>query len=218
MARWQGQVLMGMTDLGGNLDILSSFRPGEKLLFDLYDHPDDVKRLTWEAHHAWHHYFNELNKVLQPINPGYSDWSGIYSATPSYMLQSDLSYMISPQMFSEFVKPELEATINRLPRSFYHLDGVGQLGHLDELLTITQLNGVQWIPGHGKPDCAHWPDLYRKINAAGKLIQITDGSFASIRAVGEQIGTKSGLQHLPIMAPGELEAEFRHGLAQYGID
>jgi len=39
-----------MTDLGGNLDILSTFRPGTDLLLDLYDHPEDVKRLTGEAH------------------------------------------------------------------------------------------------------------------------------------------------------------------------
>ena len=45
--RWNGLVQVGMTDLGGNLDILSTFRPGEKLLLDLCDHPEDVKRLTW---------------------------------------------------------------------------------------------------------------------------------------------------------------------------
>ncbi len=43
--RWQGMVQVGMTDIGGNLDVLSAFRPGEKLLLDLYDCPDDVKRV-----------------------------------------------------------------------------------------------------------------------------------------------------------------------------
>ena len=218
MTRWQGQVLMGMTDLGGNLDILATFRPSEKLLFDLYDHPEEVKRLTWEAHEAWHSYYEALNQVLQPANPGYSDWSGIFSAVPSYMLQSDFCYMISPQMFDEFVKPELEATINRLPRAFYHLDGIGQLNHLDSLLTINQLNGVQWIPGDGKPDCAHWPEVYRKIHAAGKLIQIVNGGFAAIEAVSEQIGTSCGLQHMLFPAPIEQEAAVRAHLSHYGID
>ena len=45
MARWQGLVQVGMTDLGGNLDVLSTFRPGEQLLMDLIDSPDEVKRL-----------------------------------------------------------------------------------------------------------------------------------------------------------------------------
>ena len=33
MERWAGQVLMGMTDIGGNLDVLSTFRPAEKLRY-----------------------------------------------------------------------------------------------------------------------------------------------------------------------------------------
>jgi hypothetical protein len=43
--RFQGVVQIGMPDLGGNLDILASFRPNEKLLLDLVDEPEEVKRL-----------------------------------------------------------------------------------------------------------------------------------------------------------------------------
>ena len=218
MERWQGQVLMGMTDIGGNLDILSTFRPAEKLLFDLYDSPEEVKRLTWEAHEAWHQYYNDLNQVLQPINPGYSDWSGIYSDVPSYMLQSDFCYMISPPMFDEFVKPELEATVERLPRAFYHLDGIGQLNHLDSVLTIEDLDGVQWVPGDGKPDCGHWPEVYQKIHASGKLIQIIIGGFDAVDAVIEQIGTASGIQHQIIWGSVGDEKLTRQRLSQYGIE
>ena len=32
--RWAGSVLVGSTDLGGSLDILSTFRPGDKPLLD----------------------------------------------------------------------------------------------------------------------------------------------------------------------------------------
>lgn len=219
MERWQGQVLIGMTDLGGNLDILSVFRPGERLPLDLYDHPEEVKRLTWEAHELWHRFFDELNDVLQPVNPGYSDWSGIYSDRPSYMLQSDFCYMISPGMFEEFVKPELEATCEKLPRRFYHLDGIGQLPHLDSLLTIEKLDGVQWVPGDGKPDCAHWPEVYQKIHAAGKKIQMF-GGFDVVDAVIEQIGT-GGLIHVHVgwnLRTSEEAAEVRKRLETYGIE
>ena len=144
MERWQGQVLVGMTDLGGNLDIPATFRTTEKLLMDLIDHPEEVERLTWEAHECWHKAYAAINEVLQPVNPGYSDWSGIYSDRPSYMLQCDFSYMISPKMFGRFVLPELQATCKRLSRSFYHLDGIGQIPHLDQILSIPELDGVQY--------------------------------------------------------------------------
>ncbi|MFW6303786.1 MAG: hypothetical protein ACOC2L_04120, partial [Candidatus Sumerlaeota bacterium] len=50
---FQGLVQVDMTDLGGNLDVLSTFRPGEDLLMDLLLHPQVVKEKTWEVHENW---------------------------------------------------------------------------------------------------------------------------------------------------------------------
>lgn len=181
-----------MTDLGGNLDLLSTFRPGEKLLLDLYDHAAEVQRVTWEAHAAWFQYFEDFNRVLQPLNPGYSAWTPLYSAAPYYMLQCDFCYMIGPRMFDQFVKPELEAACKRLVNPFYHLDGKGQLPHLDSLLSIKELKGIQWIPGAGQPDERHWPEVYRKIRRAGKLIQVF-GEFDKLDAIAGQLGSAEGI-------------------------
>ncbi|MFA6135054.1 MAG: hypothetical protein WC869_13655 [Phycisphaerae bacterium] len=192
--RWAGRVQVSMTDLGGNLDILSTFRPSEQLLLDLYDHPREVKRLTWEAHELWFRYFEELNAILQPVNPGYTGWTPIFSAEPCYMLQCDFCYMISPEMFDEFVKPELVAACKRLANSFYHLDGPGQLRHLDSLLAIKELKGVQWIPGNAHPDMRHWPEVYRKIRDAGKLIQLYSwDALDTLDVVADQLGSAKGI-------------------------
>ena len=213
--RWQGAVQMSMTDLGGAVDILSAFRPGAKLLLDLYDHPDDVKRLTWEVHELWWRYFAEFNDILQPANPGYTAWAHIFSSEPSYMLQCDFCYMIGPDMFDEFVKPELAASCRRMPNSFYHLDGPGELPHLDSLLSIPELKGVQWVPGSGVPDWKHWPDVYRKIHDAGKLIQIY-GDLATLDVIVEQIGTAEGIVLLAWWSGEEDEA--REFLEKYGVE
>jgi hypothetical protein len=192
--RWQGTVQIGMTDLGGNLDILSTFRPDEGLLLDLYDHPEAVKSLTFQAHELWWRYFDELNTVLRTANPGYTAWCPIFSASPYYMLQCDFSYMIGPDMFDEFVKPELMASCKKLANPFYHLDGRGQLPHLESLLAIPQLKGIQWVPGEGSPGQKFWPDVYRKIYDAGKLIQIYDSDDLTVfDAIVEQTGTAQGI-------------------------
>ena len=189
--RWGGLVQIGMTDLGGNLDILSSFRPGEKLLLDLYDHTEAVKERTWEAHEMWWRYFEELN-ALMPRNPGYTTWAPIFSEIPYYMLQCDFCYMIGPDTFDEFVLPELAASCKRLGNAFYHLDGPGELPHLDSLLSIPELKGIQWVPGAGVPQWEAWPDLYRKIRKAGKLIQIYGGP-ETLDAVVEHVGGGEGI-------------------------
>ena len=220
MNYWQGQVMLGMPTLGGILNILSTFRPGEKLLLDLYDHPEDVERLTWEIHDIWHRYLRAFNEIIQATNPGYTDWSGLYSDRPSYMLECDFSYMIGPDMFNKFVKPELKASSEMLGHSFYHLDGAGELPHLDSILTIRDIKGVQWVPGFDDPDSRNWPEVFQKIHAAGKLIQCY-ADFDELDAIIEQIGTGKGIhRHVKYgysAITGE-ESKIRRRLEKYGIE
>ncbi len=173
MERWEGMVLVGMTDLGGTLDVLSTFRPADELLLDLYDHPDEVKRATWEIHQAWWQAYDDITSALQPVNPGHASWACIYSQKTSFMLQCDFAYMIGPEMFDEFVKPEFAATCERMGNAFYHLDGVGQLPHLASMLKIDALKGIQWVPGTGH-DHEDWSAVYQQVHAGGKLMQIYD--------------------------------------------
>jgi 5-methyltetrahydrofolate--homocysteine methyltransferase len=108
------------------------------------------------------------------------------------MLQCDFAYMIGPEMFDEFVRPELAASCKRLKNAFYHLDGIGQLPHLDSLLSIPELKGIQWIPGEGSPDQKQWPEVYRRIRAAGKLVQI-HGGIDVLDTVAGQVGSAKGI-------------------------
>lgn len=212
--RWNGAVQVAMTDLGGALDIAASFRPGTQLLLDLYDQPEEVKRLTWEAHDAWWESFRTLDAILRPINPGYTAWAPIFSSVPYYMLQCDFCYMIGPDMFEEFVRPELIASCRKLARPFYHLDGPGQLIHLDSILAIPELKGVQWIPGAGAPDIRHWPKVFQKIRDAGKLIQIF-GDLEDLDIIADQLGSAEGII-LISWETEQTESEIQAALNKYG--
>ncbi len=170
--RWGGQVLLGMPDLGGIMDVVASFRESEQLLLDLYDAPEEVLRLCKEAHAAWMEAYRDLRAAVDGVNPGYGDWSGIYSKTPSYILQCDFCYMLGNPMFREFVLPDLKQGCRELDHTVYHLDGIGELNHLDDILAIPELNAVQWVYGDGQPTAPHWLDVYKKIAAADKSLYI----------------------------------------------
>jgi hypothetical protein len=125
--------------------------------------------------------------------------------------------MIGPAMFDEFVKPEIVATCEKLPRTVYHLDGVGQLAHLDSLLDIEPLDGVQWVPGDGKPGSAHWPEVFRKIHAAGKRIQIYE--LDALDAVAGQIGAAAPIHvHVGWDPFDGNAADVQRLLEKYGVE
>lgn len=188
--KWQGQVQMGMPDLGGILDVAATFRTTEQLLLDLYESPEEVLRLCGEIQNAWHEAYRDMRSVLDVSSPGYTDWKGLFSSTPSYVLQSDFSYMISPEMFRTFTLPFLIKDCDILDHTIYHLDGIGQIPHLDMLLSLENLNAIQWVYGAGKPGPSNWIDLYKRIEEAGKCIDI-DGSADDFMAVYSRV--KKGL-------------------------
>lgn len=192
MERWQGVVQVGMADLGGSLDVLSTFRPSENLLMDLCLNPYHVHRLLEQVHSTWFQAFGEIDSVLRRANPGYTAWQAIFSKDPYYILQCDFAYMISPEMFDEFVKPWLMRSCEQLTNSFYHLDGVGQLAHLDSLLSIPELKGIQWVPGEGKPSWITWPDVYHRIRDAGKRIQVW-GPMEDVDRLITELGSGEGI-------------------------
>ena len=134
--RWGGQLAVSHTDLGGNLDILASFRTTEGLLFDLVERPDEVRRLAEEITWLWLRYYDELDALIRPACRGTTCWTPIWSTGKTYMLQCDFSYMISPSMFERLVMPDLIACCDHLEHGFYHLDGRGEIPHLEMLLSI----------------------------------------------------------------------------------
>ncbi|MBL8028097.1 MAG: hypothetical protein JNL74_16870 [Fibrobacteres bacterium] len=167
------EAVVTYSDLGGNLDILASLRGSEKLLYDLYDCPDIVEKKVNEITTLWLKCYHDESERIKKSGRGFAPWAPIYSSTKTtYMLQCDFSYMISPDMFERFVLPDIRECCNHVDIPFFHLDGKGELPHLDLLLSLPKLKGVQWIPGAGQPEASEWLEVLEKIRAAGKMVQI----------------------------------------------
>lgn len=185
--RWQRRVVVGHVVLGGNLDILGAIRTTQQLALDMVDSPEEVSRLSADIRRLWLRYYHELAQIIETNRLGTTNWAAIWSPLRTYMLQSDFSYMISPRMFRQFVLPDLEECCCSLDHPFYHMDGKGQINHLDMLLSISNLKGIQWIPGAGQPPPEEWLPLLKKIRDGGKLCQLyvtPQGARKIVRELG----------------------------------
>ncbi|MBW7997392.1 MAG: hypothetical protein FVQ81_12630 [Candidatus Glassbacteria bacterium] len=76
-----------------------------------------------------------------------------------------------------------------------NLDGPDALKHLDMLLDIPGLNGIQWVPGTGNPGTGSpvWFDIYRRIQEKGKLLLLQGMDPNDVRGVLEGISSKGVL-------------------------
>lgn len=166
------RVAISFPDIGGNLDILAALRGTQDLLIDLVSCPDDVSAISRSITRTWLQIYDRLHAVMEPHGAGTVAWARIWAPGRTYIFQSDLSYMVSPDMFSEFVAPDLAACCDRIDYSFYHLDGPGQIPHLKHLCAIEKLKGIQWVAGTGNRPSSDWPEVLGTIREAGKLCQI----------------------------------------------
>jgi 5-methyltetrahydrofolate--homocysteine methyltransferase len=186
--RWGDQVCVGHTDLAGGMDVLASLRDTQQLLLDVIDFPDEVDRLAGEITRLWSRYYDELDAIIRTAGRGTTNWAVVWSPGRCCVLQCDFSFMISPQMFERFALPDLVACCEAVDHAVYHLDGEGQIRHLDLLLAVEDLHCIQWIPGDGAPPAEEWLPLLKRIRDGGKLCQIFYCSPEGARTIVRELG------------------------------
>jgi hypothetical protein len=160
---------VGGPDLNGPTEILGLLRGNERLAFDFHDHPREIAPALVEITAAWHRYWRECTAITRRAG-GYFFWMGFWSEKPAVDLQSDFSCMISADAFRAHFLPSLEEQTRLVERTIYHLDGPGAVRHLDALLELPRLSGIQWIQGAAGGPIRRWLPLLRRIQDAGKLV------------------------------------------------
>jgi 5-methyltetrahydrofolate--homocysteine methyltransferase len=169
--------VVGMTDIGGTMDVLASFRGTQTLLMDLYDEPEEVEKARDFLDSCWQETFSRVYSTIAKANGGsMTSWQPMWCEQRFYPLQCDFSAMISPETFRRFVLPSIRRQCDFLDHSVYHLDGPGEIRHLDTLLGVERLDGIQWVPGDGHGSCLEeeWLPLLQKIQRAGKNLVLLE--------------------------------------------
>ncbi len=168
----RGRYAIGIPDLQGGGQIVAELRGSERLALDLVDHPQAVKRAIRAVNEAWWHYYQACTAIICRHQKGYVDWLGVWSDRPAVTVECDFSCLISPAMFAEFFLPALVEQTEWVGRTIYHLDGPGAIRHLDSLLALPALTGIQWVPGAGQAPMREWIPLLQRIQGAGKRLVV----------------------------------------------
>jgi len=147
-------------------------RGPEGLCLDVLRRPQDVKQAIDYLTECWKKQYIDCLSLISEVQDGTIDWLGVWSPKSNYVLSCDFSCMISPALFNKLVKPIVEELSAWLNKPMYHLDGPGAVQHLDTLLSISDLGGIQWVPGAGAAPPIEWMPLLKKIQSAGKRLHI----------------------------------------------
>ncbi len=168
----KGDYIVGFADWHGGNDALVSLIGPERLCMELYDNPDEVKRLNNQLFEIFKTIMNRSYSVTKPHQEGTTHWLSLWHPGLWYNTSCDFNIVLSADMFEEFVIPPLEKDLSFLEKSIYHLDGPGAFRHLDRLLELNNLHGIQLVYGAGAPPALHWLPELKRIQAKGKSIDL----------------------------------------------
>jgi hypothetical protein len=157
-------------------DILSLVIGAENMLCAMAERPEWVRTAILKLTENWIRLvqrFRDLSKPTHEFWYGNGGWMPFWAPEPFVSTQSDISCMISSAMFDEFIVPELDLIGQAFKNVWYHLDGQSAFQQLPRLLALPYIKVVQFVPEAGTPpNGPAYLDLYRKIQAAGKIVHI----------------------------------------------
>jgi len=186
----RGKFLLQFPDLIEGLDTLEAMRGAERLLIDLIERPDWVRRQLRRITDLYFRYYDVLYDLMRDEVGGSVFW--IWGPGRTAKFQCDFSYMISPAMFKDFMLPVLTEMCERVSYPLYHWDGPGAIPHHDLLLSIPNLRMLQWTPGSGIQNTCHrrWWPLYHKTIEAGKKMFIHADDYRELEPFRREFGAK----------------------------
>jgi hypothetical protein len=156
-------------------DTLAAIRGTEQLLIDLVENPEWVARSVERITDILREFMAELLPLQSPGVLGLEGWvstAGMWSPDPNFIPDCDVSCMVSPRQFEGIFLPPLRRAMRDFSYNLYHLDGTEALRHLEVLLATPEINGIQWVPGAGREKLMQWVPLVRRIQAAGRCVQL----------------------------------------------
>ncbi len=170
LERCAGKYLVGYTDLHPGEDCAMAWRGSQRMCMDLYDSPAEVKQLIDIAFADFQMIFDHFNAILKAHRQPSMCWIGIPSFGKFHVPSCDFSAMISPSSFAEFSMPILRQEVKGMTHNVYHVDGKGVANHLDQILSLPEINGIQWVQDPHKQAIMQWVPLVKKVLTAGKSI------------------------------------------------
>jgi len=186
--RGRGRWITALPDLHTNGDLPAALRDPQGLCLDLADDAESVRAACdYVTEAAFALMYDDLWRRIEAAGQPATTWAPFLHAGRAYVTSCDFICMISPEMFRRTILPSIVWEMRFLERNFFHLDGPGALRHLDDLLALRELDGLQWVYGAGNGPARNWIDLYRRVQAAGKSIQLLCDDLDDARAVAEHL-------------------------------
>jgi len=128
----------------GPLDTLAAMRTPERMCVDLIEQPEAVFAILGELAELWIGVGQVVLDVIPPFAGEYMARMGTWAPGKILTAQNDVSTLLSPAMYNEFVLPWDRKIVEHFPYSEFHLHSSEH--HQVDDLSVTRTNSPAFLP------------------------------------------------------------------------
>ncbi|MFX1326220.1 MAG: hypothetical protein ACFE8N_14820, partial [Promethearchaeota archaeon] len=130
---------ISITDIGGVLDILSSFLGPSNIILTMKRNAHIIDTCREIILEKLLKVYDKLQDIIEKYCDGCNNWLNLWSRKRYYTIQCDFSAMLNPKWFKRFALPDIITQIEHMDYAIYHMDGPNQIKYLNDLLEIDKL-------------------------------------------------------------------------------
>ncbi|HOK05297.1 MAG TPA: hypothetical protein PLN24_08605, partial [Victivallales bacterium] len=164
--------MMSICDMVGPFDILAGIIGTERLCIEMFENPDEVKRLASEAVKFWLQVYEKQYSILQEKH-GTTDVFGLYMPGKGARWSEDFIALISPEMYEEFVfECDIELA-KSLDTSYIHVHSAA-LSSIDIISKNPYLSGIEISNDPNGPELEELIKVGKKVVDSGKSLMMSN--------------------------------------------
>ena len=166
------RVPIGQPIMRGVSDLIAALRTSTRMIFDLYDHGEEILRLGRLLTAFMVKLVKDQQDVTGPFNGGYCiEQYTLWAPGRILRMQEDASALVSPDLFDKFLKEEERRQAAAFPYSLIHLH-TSSLFLVDRICTIEPLKCLQINKDAGKIAVPQMIPYLKGVQGRGKKLLV----------------------------------------------
>jgi hypothetical protein len=177
---------LGQPILRGVSDMIAALRGASRMVFDLYDHPEQFRRLAGRCTDLLIALIAEQQSITGPFAGGYEvEQLALWAPDRIIRMQEDGSAFFSPSLYVQHLQGEDERQASSFPYSVIHLHSTS-LFLLDAILNVESLKCIQINKDAGGLEVSGMLPFFKKVRERGKRLlirgKLNNGDLALLRS------------------------------------
>lgn len=170
--RFRDRCPVGQPILRGVSDMIAALRGASQMVFDLYDHQEQFRRLAGRCTDLLIALLAEQQGITGPFAGGYEvEQLALWAPGRIIRMQEDGSAFFSPSLYVQHLQREDERQASSFPYSVIHLHS-SSLFLLDAILNVESLKCIQINKDVGGMEVSGMLPFFKKVQQCGKRLLI----------------------------------------------